>query len=69
MPYTDLSFLTVSDLESLSKKDADRRNLYWASRSVAERLREMQRLRVAKWGEKANGPMKKILRVKSINWK
>lgn len=65
----DISFLTVTDLETLSKEDADRRDAYWASRSVADRLKEIQRLRVAKWGERANDPMKKVLRVKSINWK
>lgn len=63
----DISFLTVTDIESLSSEDADRRDAYWAARTVSERLKEMQRLRVAKWGERAYGPMKKVIRVRSIN--
>lgn len=61
MDEEDLSFLNVTDLDTLSKEEGYRRNEYWASKSVGERLAEMQRLNIAKWGEKAFGPMKKTL--------
>lgn len=57
----DLSFLDVTDLSTLSETEMDRRNKYWASRTANERLQELQRLNIAKWGEKAFGPMKKTL--------
>lgn len=59
----DLSFLNCSDPEELNEKDRDRYLFYWASRTVGERLREVQRLRVAKWGEAANAPIQKVLKV------
>jgi len=47
----DMSFLDVTDLETLTREEMDRRNAYWASRTCNERLREMMRLNIAKWGE------------------
>jgi len=42
---------------------------YWRNTTTAQRLHEVERLRRLKWGRKALGPMKKILRVETIKWK
>lgn len=42
---------------------------YWRSSTIEERFREIERLRRLEWGRKALGPMKKILRVETRNWK
>ena len=55
----DLSFLNVTNLDDLTREEADRRSAYWASKTFEERLGEMQRLNFAKWGEKALGRMDK----------
>lgn len=47
----DMSFLKVTDLEILTRDQMDRRDAYWASRTHNERLREMMRLNIAKWGD------------------
>lgn len=47
----DMSFLTVTDLETLTRDQMDRRNAYWASKTTSERLKEAMRLNIAKWGE------------------
>ncbi|CAN5491630.1 hypothetical protein BH10ACI2_BH10ACI2_08760 [soil metagenome] len=46
-----LSFLEVTDLDTLTREQMDRRNAYWGSRTPNERLQEMMRLNRAKWGD------------------
>lgn len=70
MPKGDENpFPDVADPEALSSEGREAYLSYWASRIPAERLREIQRLRVARYGEAANGPMVKVLRVVKRDWK
>ncbi|MEO6656006.1 MAG: hypothetical protein ABIO36_07965, partial [Pyrinomonadaceae bacterium] len=39
-----------ADLETLTREQMDRRNAYWRSRTPNERLQEVMRLNIAKWG-------------------
>ena len=53
------NLLSVTDLSTLTTEQMDKRNAYWASRPMRERFREMMRLNIAKWGEKAFEKMDK----------
>lgn len=55
----DMSFLEVTDLDTLSRDQMDRRNRYWASKTTEERFGEMMRLNIAKWGIEACQKMDK----------
>lgn len=50
----DMSFLTVTDLSTLSREEMDRRNAYWLSRLFEERWHEIARLNRAKWGDEVS---------------
>lgn len=65
--FEDLLFLRCDNPDELSTKDREEYNRYWALRTVGERLREVQRLRIAKWGDAARGPMKRILKVINLD--
>jgi hypothetical protein len=64
----DSPFPDVKDPDALSVEDRERYLEYWASRTPNERLSELQRLRVAKYGDAANTPIKKVLEVVKVDW-
>jgi len=63
MEDEDLSFLHVTDLDSLTAEEHKRRNAYWAKRTPRERLRELYRLQRAKWGDLVDQPLKRVITV------
>lgn len=64
--HVELDDLTGPDFTGMSEDEIID---YWRNTTVAQRLHEAERLRRIKWGRKALGPMKKILRVESIKRK
>jgi hypothetical protein len=56
-----------NDPDELSMEERETYIRYWASRTLSERLREVQRLRIAKWGDAARAPIKKVLKVINLD--
>jgi len=59
MQQDDLSFLNTDDPDSLSPENRERYIDYWFSRTPEERLKEVWRLNVAKYGIKPGDRMDK----------
>ena len=51
MPDEDMRFLKVTNLDDLTPEEHDRYQVYWFSKTAAERLKEVMRLNIAKWGK------------------